>query len=459
MTPRAVGNADDARALIEERGARHVQVALADITGQLRGKYLAVGKFLKALDEGLPLTHNAAASDFTDQVHAIDGLTAGDVSFGDGHVRVVPETCRTVPWEQSDRDLFFLLEYDDRGAAFDPRAILGRVLARARSLGYTVHHSCELEFRLFRETPQSLREKGYRSLEPFVPYSNYLGVLSQSAHAEFFAELTATAETLGVPIEAAHWELGAGFGEFVLGYGEGLRPADDAQIYKTFAKAFALRRGLLLSFMARFDEAQDGSSCHVNLSLRDREGAPVFHDARKSDGCSDAMRHFIGGAQRLAGELMPMMAPNVNSYKRFRPGFFAPIAATWGLNNRTVAMRVVPGSPLSFRLEHRVPGSDANPYLAVAAVLAAGLWGIENRIEPTEPTEGNSWSESRDIPEAIRLPTSLEDAVLRFERSTVAAELLGSEFVRVFAAGRLAHAAQFRSAVTDWELRRFLEFA
>jgi len=459
MKPIDVRSPDDAAALVREREVKHIHVGLTDISGQLRGKYISAEGFLEALHKGLPLTHNCAAADFCDQILPVDGLTRGDVRFGDGHVRIVPESCRVIPWEQPHRNLFFLLEYDDKGAAFDARALLARVLARGRDMGFRAFYSCELEFRLFEETSLSLRQKHYQGLAPFLPFSNYLGVMSQSACAEFFDDLTTVAEALDVPIDAAHWELGTGFGELALRYCEGMRAADNAVIYKSFAKSFAMRRKLTLSFMARFDETVDGSSCHIHASLRDIDGAPVFHDPREPHSISRTLRHFIGGAQRLLPELLLMLAPNVNSFKRLQPGFFAPTAATWGMDNRTVALRVIEGGPNSQRLEHRVAGSDANPYLATACVLASGLWGIEHAIEPTAPVGGNAWDAADSLPAELRLPSTFDEAIVRFEHSDVAKALFGAEFVRVFAAGRAAQGAQFRSAVTDWERKRFLELA
>lgn len=165
------------------------------------------------------------------------------------------------------------------------------------------------------------------------------------------------------------------------------------------------------------------------------------------------MRHFIGGAQRLLPELLIMLAPNVNSFKRLQPGIVAPTSATWGMDNRTVALRVIQGGPNSQRIEHRVAGSDANPFLAAACVLASGQWGIKHSIEPTAPADGNAWDDADSLPAQLRLPSTFEEAIARFERSEIAQALFGAEFVRVFAAGRAAQCAQFRSAVTDWKLK------
>lgn len=449
----------DIRKFLESRPVTHIHVGITDHTGQVRGKYVSKAKFVSALDHGMAMTRNFAAVDFKDVIYPVEGLTVNGDGFGDGLARIVPESCREIPWEPDGRNLFFLIEHCDKGADFDARVLCGRVMRKAESMGFRPYLSCELEFRLFDETPKTLKDKSFLGLELATPDSNYLGVTQQAAWSEFFSDLTRDMEHIGIPIEAAHWELGPGFIELVLRYQEGMRAADNAVIYKTFAKAFALRRNKLISFMARYTETGDGSSCHIHSSLRSLDGKPVFHDPARDNSISDTMRHFIGGMQQKLPELMLMMAPNINSYKRYVPGIFAPVATTWGIDNRTTGMRAVIGAPESQRVENRIPGADANPYLAIACTLGAGLWGIENRVEPTAETKGSLYDAMTTIPDALKFPATFADAISRFRQSSLAQELFGAEFVRIFSASRAEQELNFRRTVTDWELRQFLEMA
>lgn len=449
----------DVLKILDSLQTTHVHVGITDHTGQVRGKYISKAKFVSALDHGMAMTRNFAAVDFKDVIFPVEGLIVHGDGFGDGLARIVPESCRQIPWESPERNLFFLIEHSDKGADFDARVLCSRVVQKAESMGFRPYFSCELEFRLFNETPRSLKEKSFKNLELVTPDSNYLSVMQQAAWSELFGDLTRDMEHLGIPIEAAHWELGAGFMELVLRYQEGMRAADNAVIYKTFAKAFALRRNKILSFMARYSETGDGSSCHIHSSLRSRTGEPVFHDSSRENSISETMRHFIGGMQQKLPELMLMLAPNVNSFKRYVPGIFAPIAATWGIDNRTTGLRAIVGEPESQRVENRIPGADANPYLAIACTLGAGLWGIENRIEPTAETTGSLYDVMDTIPDALKFPATFSEAISRFQHSAVAIELFGAEFVRIYSASRAEHELDFRRAITDWELRRFLELA
>ena len=263
---------------------------------------------------------------------------------------------------------------------------------------------------------------------------------------------------MDLEVETVHEEMGPGFMEASLAFDEGVAAADKAVIFKTFAKAYAQRQGKLITFMARWSNEADGQSGHIHMSLRDKDGNPVFHDPDGEHGMSRAMRHFIGGLQKLVPEFLVLLGPNVNSFKRYVPGIFAPIAATWGLENRTCSFRVIPGgSPASMRFECRTPGADANPYLSMAALLGAGLWGIEHGIEPTAPTTGNVYAQ--DIPETLRFPATFAEAVERFAACEAAHALFGSPFVDFYAASRRSHEASFRGLVTDRELERFFEFS
>ncbi|MEW6991617.1 glutamine synthetase family protein [Colwelliaceae bacterium 6441] len=454
-----IRNAEDVLKLLEAREVAHVQIGLTDHTGQLRGKYISKDKLISGLKNGIPMTRNLAAVDFTDVIYPVEGLIVNGGGFGDSVARIVPESCREVPWERPDRNLFFLLEHEGEGVEYDPRAICNGLMKKAESMGLFPVLSCELEFRVFNETVKSLYEKDFKNLEHITPVSNYLGVMRQTVLSDFFADFTDAMEHMGIPIEVAHLELAPGFAELVLAHQKGMRGVDNAVIYKTFAKAFALRKDKLISFMARTDDQTDGSSCHINISLNDENDNPAFYDADKPQKISDTMRYFLGGIQKLLPELMLMMAPNVNSFKRYVPGIFAPIASTWGVDNRTTSLRVNNSSPKAQRIENRVPGADVNPYFAVACTLGAGLWGIENQVEPSAETEGDLGNDLSNLPAELMFPSTFKEAIERFQNSTVAKEIFGEEFVRIYSSAKNEHELEFRKAVTDWELRRYLELS
>jgi len=230
-------------------------------------------------------------------------------------------------------------------------------------------------------------------------------------------------------------------------------------LFKTHAKSLAARHDMLLSFMARPIADDDGQSGHVHFSLKNARGRQLFHSARAADGMSDTQRWAVGGLQRLLPELLLLMAPNVNSFKRLAPGAFAPIAATGGIENRTCAIRVISGKPSAQRIELRAPGSDSNPYLVATCLLAAALWGIDNRAEPAKPMSGSCYERSDAIPEDQHFPPTFRSAIERFSESRTARELFSDDFVDMYAGTRLAQAEQFARMVTDKELERFLEMA
>jgi glutamine synthetase len=272
---------------------------------------------------------------------------------------------------------------------------------------------------------------------------------------ELYDEIIATCDEIRAPLEALHAESGPGAFEAAIKVDDALEAADRGVVFKTFVKAVAERRGLMATFMSRWSADWPGQGGHVHVSLQDLDGGSAFHDPDRPDGMTATMRHFVGGAQALLPDLCAMFAPTVNSYTRLAPGAWAPTTATWGIENRTCALRVIPGGPGSQRLEHRVPGADANPYLAVAAVIASGLWGIEHEIEPPAPVTGNAYEQPSES--APPLPASLGEAAARLSGSRSAAELLGSPFVEHFARTREWEEADFRRAITDWELARYLE--
>ncbi len=455
MKPAEVRTPDDVRRILEERDAEHVTIAMTDMQGLLRGKYISRNKLLSVLDNGWGLAPLNLALDLDDVIMQAPGIADGSDGFADGSARLLPATCREIPWEAPQRNLLFLAEYSDQTEAICPRAVYRRIEQKARDMGFQPYHALEYEFTLFQESALSAFEKGYRDLKLATPLKTYLVLQRQAVWAEFYADLLDTFSQMDIPLESAHEEMGPGFMEATLAPQVGVRAADHATVFKAYAKAVAQRREMLITFMARWSNEADGQSGHVHISLLDGAGQPVFHDPAAEGNMSQTMRHFLGGMQALMPELLLMLGPNINSFKRYVPNIFSPIAATWGWQNRTCALRAIGGAPKSQRIECRTPGADANPYLALACLVGAGLHGIENETEPSAPSQGNVYDQP--IAEAHRFPASFRDGITRFRQSSAARALFGDTFVDVYAATRDSQDREFRARVTDAELFRFFE--
>ena len=260
---------------------------------------------------------------------------------------------------------------------------------------------------------------------------------------------------MDVSLEGLHTETGAGVLEAAITVDEALASADKAALFKTFAKVMAQKRGRMATFMAKWSADWPGQSGHIHVSLKDDGGKAVFHDPSETNGISEAMRHFIGGQQKLMPEMLAMIASTVNSYSRLIPGFWAPTEATWGIDNRTCALRAILGSAKSQRVEYRVAAADANPYLALAAAVGAGLWGIEHKIEPAAAVTGNAYAKT--FPKRLHFPATLWEAAQRLKASKPARALFGDIFVDHYAATREWEEREFRKAITDWEMARYFE--
>jgi glutamine synthetase len=453
MDPRKVKTEADARVIVEERGLTHVKVGVFDIDGIMRGKYMSRAKFESALEGGFGFCDVVLGWDSKDQLYDNARYTGWHTGYPDANVRLLPESCRALPWE--DPVVFFLGEFSGKAEQVCPRAVLRRVLDRAKRMGYEAYAGFEYEFFVFKETPESIREKGYKNLKPIAP--DYFGysVIRNSVWSDYYRSLLDLAEKMDFPIEGLHEETGPGVVEAAIGVDSALSAADKAALFKTFSKVHAQRQGLMATFMAKWSKDWPGQSGHIHLSLKDSKGKPVFHDASKPFTMSDTMRWFVGGQQKLMPELLAMVAPTVNSYTRLIPGFWAPTDSAWSVDNRTCALRVIQGGPKSQRVEYRVAAADANPYVILAAALGSGLWGIENKVEPAPVVEGNAYD--CKFPEDLALPRTLWEAAQRLKGSPMAREYFGDEFVYHFAASREWEEREFRRHITDWELARYFE--
>jgi glutamine synthetase len=432
-----------------------VKVAVTDVDGVLRGKYLDKTKFLSSLNGGFGFCNVVFGWDSADQCYDNTEYTGWQSGYPDATVRVDVGTHRRIPWE-GDRP-FFLGEFvDDRGdpLAVCPRQVLRRVLDRVAAAGFTAKVGLEFEWFNFLETSASLREKGYRDLTPLTPGMFGYSILRQSQNQPYFDALLRELRAFDVTLEGLHTETGPGVFEAAIRYTDALEGADRAVLFKSAVKEIASRFGIVASFMARWNDTLPGCSGHLHQSLWSADGERNAF-AAADEAMSPVFRSYLAGQLALLPELLALLAPTVNSYKRLVEGFWAPTAATWGVDNRTVACRVISGGPAT-RLESRVPGADVNPYLATAACLGAGVWGVEEGLELELPaTVGSGYGPGAG--DAVRLPGDLREATAALAESKVARDLFGAGFVEHFVATREWEWRQAQAAVTDWERARYFE--
>jgi len=440
---------------IRRSEATKVKVAITDLDGVLRGKIIHVDKFLSAAESGFGFCNVIFGWDSSD--HAYDNVeyTGWHTGYPDAKVNLDLSTFRTIPWDQQTP--FFLGDFvddQDRPLPICPRQLLKQILAQAEVAGMFPTIGVEFEWFNFRETPHSLSQKQFVNLEPLTPGMFGYSLTRSGYEREFFNALYDQMRDFDVPIEGLHTETGPGVYEAAIAATEALEAADRAVLFKSGAKEIANQFGYTASFMARWNNQLPGCSGHIHQSLRNSENVNLFYDASDPLKMSPTFKSYLAGQMHCLPEILPMFAPTVNSYNRLVEGFWAPTRVTWGRDNRTVCMRVIPGSEKSTRLELRVGGADINPYLAIAAAIAAGLYGIENKLELTEPMVQGSGYLAKD---AKPLPRSLDEATEIFQRSAVARELFGDKFVDHYAATRRWEWRESQKAITDWELKRYFE--
>ncbi|MEH6824426.1 MAG: glutamine synthetase [Motiliproteus sp.] len=456
MNPRDVATIADAKQIVEERGLTHVKVGLFDNDGIMRGKYMDKGKFFSSLDNGFAFCDVVLGWDSQDKLYENVGIefTGWHTGYPDAPVKVLADSCRDIPFEPGM--LLFLCDFDGEAAKVGPRNVLSRVLEKADAMGFDAYAAFEYEFFMFNETPHSARAKNYRNLESITPGNFGYSMLRSSVHADLYKELLELGEQMDFPIEALHTETGPGVLEAALSVCGAQDAADKAALFKTFTKVWAQRKDMMATFMAKWSNDCPGQSGHIHMSLRHKDGSgSAFYDPSQPMNMSKLQRHFLAGQQKLMPELLVMMAQTVNAYSRLVPGFWAPTDATWGCENRTTALRVIPGSEKSQRIEFRLGSADANPYIALAASLGAGLYGIEHELEPDPMVTGNAYEQQHPVHQS--LPQNIVDAATALRRSDAARELFGNEFVEHYAATREWEGREFNKHITDWELQRYFE--
>ena len=450
-----ISNTQELDEWIEHEGIRYFKIGTFDIDGVLRGKYVDREKLRSAVDKGFGFCDVVFGWDMHDQLYdrgiAVSGWHTG---YQDALVRLDLSTLRQIPFEEDT--LLLIGSFQGQYAEVCPRTILARTIEKAAEMGFGVDAAFEYEFFLFDETPDSIREKGYRNLQHFTPGMFGYSALRNSVHAELYHDLLDSMEALDCSLEALHTETGPGVIEAAIRYARGLDAADRAAIFKTFTKVFAQRADLMATFMSKWSNDYPGQSGHLHISLCDTAtGKNAFYAEGASHDMSETMRHFVAGQVRYMPELLAMVCSTTNAYRRLVPGMWAPTAANWGIENRTTSVRVIPGGPSAQRSEYRVAPADANPYLAEAAALASGLRGIEERLEPSDAVTGNGYEDPVSLTHP--LPSTLREASDLLRASDMARSCFGDVFVDHYAGTRDWEDLESRKAVTDWELARYFE--
>lgn len=426
-----------------------VVLAFPDMQGRLQGKRFAARFFLdEVLEHGTEGCNYLLAVDT--EMNTVDGyaMSSWDRGYGDFAMHPDLATLRRIPWHPGTALLLADLAWNDGSpVAAAPRQILRRQLDRLAGHGYTARVGTELEFIVFKDSYEQAWDANYRGLTPANQYNIDYSVLGTGRIEPLLRRLRNDMAGAGLTVESAKGECNPGQHEIVFRYDEALVTCDQHALYKTGAKEIAAQEGVSITFMAKYDE-REGNSCHIHLSLADADGASVMAGP---GGMSDVMRHFLAGQLAALRDFSLLYAPNINSYKRFQRGSFAPTAVAWGHDNRTCALRVV-GHGRSLRFENRLPGGDVNPHLAVAGLVAAGLHGIEQRLELPEPCPGNAYAG-----DFARVPTTLREAAELWENSPVAKAAFGDEVVAHYRNMARVELEAFDAAVTDWELRRSFE--
>lgn len=436
---------------LEDEGVRWAKIGGFDIDGVLRGKYVSIEKLRSALAHGFGFCDVIFGWDMADVLYDSAKVTGWHSGYPDAHAVLDVSTARRIPWEPGV--IAILCDFRDASGAAHPacpRSLLKRIKAEANRRGFEALFGAEFEFFFFKESRDELAAKGYTNLTPLDPGMMGYSWLRTGQDADLVRDILDSLAAHDVPIEGFHTETGPGVYEAALRYDDVLAAADKAALFKTALKQIASRHGLSVTFMAKTNARLPGSSGHLHQSLwRGGKNAFASTDAKK---LAPSLRAYLGGQMTLMRELTALISPTINSYKRYVPGVWAPLSPSWGIDNRTCALRVIdPGAAGAARIECRQAAADINPFIAMATCLGAGLWGIEHDLDPGEPAVGDAGGGSE------RLPGSLKEATALLEQSRAAREIFGEAFVDHYVMTRKWEVLEFERAVTDWESKRYFE--
>ena len=447
---------------LSNSGKDKVKLAVADIDGILRGKIINLEKFRSVVREGFGFCNVIFGWDMNDLCYQDQkngpkngpNYTGRETGFPDAQAEIDLNTYREIPWQENIP--FFIADLKSSDGAplpICPRNVLKKVESQAKEMGFNVLCAQEYEWFNFAETSETLYDKGFVDPEPITRGMFGYSILRAFQNDTFFCALFDLLSQFHVPIEGIHTETGPGVYEAAILCSDLLEAADRSVLFKMAVKEIAHIHDITPSFMAKWNSELPGCSGHLHQSLW-RDGKNIFYDANEKHNMSEEMKSYIAGMLYCLPHILPLYAPLVNSYKRLVEGMWAPTTLTWGLDNRTTAVRVISGGEKSTRIENRVVGSDMNPYLAMAASLASGLYGIKKKLKLEFPaTVGDGYS---DLKNGV-LPKNLWEAVEQMERSDVAREIFDEPFVKHFCATRRWEWNQFSRSVTNWELKRYFE--
>lgn len=447
---------DDLKARTQSGEIDTVIVAAPDMQGRLMGKRFTASHFVASAHEETHCCNYLLATDM--EMETVEGYAATSWARGYGDYAMKPDlsTLRLTPWaEGAALVLADFLDHHGAPVPHAPRAILRRQIGRLGALGYSMAAATELEFFVFRDSYEALVDSGYRGLTPISPYNEDYHIFQGAKEEGLMRAIRNGLDGAGVPVECTKGEAAAGQAEVNVRYSDALDAADNHVIVKEAVKEIAHAQGRAVTFMAKYRHGATGSSSHVHQSLIGTDGAPAFHDGADPSGMSGLMRHYVAGLLAHAAEMTVFLAPYVNSYKRFTRGEFAPTRAIWSVDNRTAGFRLVGEGTKAVRVECRIGGSDLNPYLAIAAQIAAGIAGIEGKLALPPAFDGDAYAAES----APAIPATLREATVALDGSEMLREALGGGVVDHYVHAARWEQEDFDRKVTDYELSRGFERA
>ncbi len=440
--------------LIQELDVKNIKFGVTDIDGVLRGKIISTKKFLKAIQNDIGFCNVIFGWDINDQCYDNSKVSGWHTGYPDSFASIDPDSYRKIPWENSKPFFIGDFENSDELRGVCPRTLLKRVRSQALEMGFYPMFSAEFEWYNFAESPISFKEKNYQNPSPISPGMFGYSVLRASQFSDYINQLFDDLFAFGIPLEGIHTETGDGVYEAAITYDDILVSADRAAIFKTAVKEIASRHEMMASFMAKWNPDLPGCSGHIHQSLWDDDGNNILYDRTAPTNISKTLEHYLAGQLACLPYILPMFAPTTNSYKRYVEGSWSPTSVSWGIENRTTALRVINQLSDSMRVEHRVPGADANPYLSMAAALASGLYGIKHKLSlDVEATAGNQYENKG----AVFFPENLNAATQKMKNSEIPKELFGEEFVDHFIRTREWEWRQFQDSDKEWEMKRYFE--
>jgi glutamine synthetase len=452
----SVSTANELQAFVDEHQIKTFKVGAVDVDGLWRGKRIAAPYFLESVaSKGTNICNILFGWDLQDQ--SIPNLKYTGWQTGYPDITLLPDlsTLKLVPWEPGTASVICdIYEMDGTLLELAPRALLRRIVEQANAAGYAPKCGYELEVYLLKGTADELEAKGFRDLEPFSRGNHTYSVQRDTGSEYLIGEIREQLAAYGIYIEASNSEHGPGQFEVNMRYCDALAAADGAMLLKNSIKEIAAKHGCTASFIAKLSPEWAGSSGHLHQSLVDAHGNIAFANPEEPGRLSAVGEAYMAGVVDLAKDMTALYLPTINSYKRTEGGSWAGSSSTWGYDNRTVAVRAIPSAGPAARIENRIAGADANPYLVIAASLSAGLHGISKGLTPPAPMEGNAYEQ---VGPETALPHTLESACDVLENSNTARTLLGDAFVDHYVATRRWEVQQFRAQVTEWEVARYLE--